>query len=135
MEGILNMISLSPDICPFLVCNLLFANSREQLCEIIKYALILMDPCHKNHCLNLGSEDVQGKNLILFSVFVHMFSKDPMTCSLSKACVSLLFDKVHYEAGLLVCCCSSSMRTDKQVNLTYSHVVGVDNTLVKCELL
>lgn len=68
MEGILNMISLSPDICPFLVCSILFANSREQLYKIIKYASILMDRCHKNHYLNLGSEDVQGSNLICFSV-------------------------------------------------------------------
>lgn len=83
------MISLSPDICPFLICSLLFANSRDQLCEVTKYALILMNPYHKSHYLNLGSEDVQGSNLILFSVSLQ-YIKDSMSCSLSKACVSLL---------------------------------------------
>lgn len=97
MEGILNMICLSPAICPFLVCSVLFANSREQLNELRKYALTLMDPCHKNYYLNLGSEDVRGSNLICLC---NIFIKDSMSYSLTKACVSLLPGKGPCWSGI-----------------------------------
>lgn len=55
-----------------------------------------------------------------------------MSCYLTKACVSLLLDKVPYKAGLLVCCSNSSMRKTDEVNLAYSHVDRVEYALDKC---